>query len=119
MIRSTLKKSKFQTFDEFYSAEIKREENPDFRRNWDYKFLKTLIKKDNSFKVEEFYESILPTLIQNWTQSALGFQLGYDFTLSLELKYAEKVEDGWALKISLLSHDGATTIPLNEALGRT
>ena len=117
LIRSTLKKSKFQTFDEFYSAEIKREENPDFRRNWDYKFLKTLIKKDNSFKVEEFYESILPTLIQNWTQSALGFQLGYDFTLSLELKYAEKVEDGWALKISLLSHDGATTIPLNELWG--
>ena len=117
LIRSTLKKSKFQTFDEFYSAEIKREENPDFRQNWDYKFLKTLIKKDNSFKVDEFYESILPTLIQNWTQSALGFQLEYDFTLSLELIYPEKVEDSWSLKISLLSHDGATSIPLNELWG--
>ena len=114
LIRSTLNKSKFQTFDEFYSAEIKKEVNPDFRLNWDYKFLKTLIKKDNSFKVDEFYESILPTLIQNWSQSALGFQLKYDFTLSLELKYPERVEDDWLLKISLSSHDGTITIPLNE-----
>ena len=60
LIRSILKKSKFQTFNEFYSTEIKKEENPDFRLNWDYKFLKTLIKKDNSFKVDEYYESILP-----------------------------------------------------------
>ncbi len=114
LIRSTLNKSKFQTFDEFYSTEIKKEVNPDFRLNWDYKFLKTLIKKDNSFKVDEFYESILPALIQNWTQSALGFQLKYDFTLSLELKYPEKVEDGWSLKISLSSHDGTKIISLNE-----
>jgi len=114
LIRSTLKKSKFQTFDEFYSTEIKKEEDPDFRLNWDYKFLKTLIKKDNSFRVDEFYESILPALIQNWTQSALGFQLRYDFALSFELKYPEKVENGWSLKISLSSHDGTKTIPLNE-----
>ncbi|MCK4479261.1 MAG: DEAD/DEAH box helicase [Candidatus Lokiarchaeota archaeon] len=114
LIRSTLNKSKFQTFDEFYSAEIKKEVNPDFRLNWDYKFLKALVKKDNSFKVDEFYESILPALIQNWTQSALGFQLRYDFALSLELKYPEKAEDDWSLKISLSSHDGTKTIPLNE-----
>jgi len=114
LIRSTLNKSKFQTFDEFYSAEIKKEVNPDFRLNWDYKFLKALVKKDNSFKVDEFYESILPALIQNWTQSALGFQLRYDFTLSLELKYPEKVEDDWLLKLSLSSRDGIKTIPLNE-----
>ncbi len=114
LIRSTLKKSKFQTFDEFYSTEIKKEVDPDFRLNWDYKFLKTLIKKDNSFKVDEFYESILPALIQNWTQSALGFQLRYDFALSFELKYPKKVEDGWLLKIFLSSHDGTKSIPLNE-----
>ncbi|MHA2087874.1 MAG: DEAD/DEAH box helicase, partial [Promethearchaeota archaeon] len=114
LIRSTLKKSKFQTFDEFYSSEIKKELNPDFRLNWDYKFLKTLIKKDNSFKVDEFYESILPVLIQNWTQSAIGFQLRYDFTLNLELKYPEKVDEDWSLKISLSFQDGTKTIPLNE-----
>ena len=114
LIRSTLKKSKFQTFDEFYSSEIKKEVDPDFKLNWDYKFLKTLIKQDNSFQVDEFYESILPTLIQNWTQSALGFQLKYDFTLSLELKYPEEVEEDWPLKISLSTHDGTKSIPLNQ-----
>ncbi|GAG89210.1 unnamed protein product, partial [marine sediment metagenome] len=77
LIRSTFNKSKFQTFDEFYSAEIKKEVNPDFRLNWDYKFLKALVKKDNSFKVDEFYESILPALIQNWTQSALGCLISF------------------------------------------
>jgi len=114
LIRSTLKKSKFQTFDEFYSTEIKKEVDPDFRLNWDYKFLKTLIKQDNGFKVDEYYESILPSLIQNWTQSALGFRFSYDFTLSMELKYPEKVEGDWSIKISLSSHDGTTIIPLNE-----
>ncbi len=114
LIRSTLKKSKFQTFDEFYSTEIKREVSPDFRLNWDYKFLKTLIKKDNSFMVDEFYESILPVLIQNWTQSAIGFQLRYDFTLNLELEYPETGEDDWILKISLSFQNGKKILALNE-----
>ncbi|MHA2007354.1 MAG: DEAD/DEAH box helicase [Promethearchaeota archaeon] len=114
LIRSTLKKSKFQTFGEFYSTEVKKEVDPDFRLNWDYKFLKALINQDNNFKVDEYYESVLPALIQNWTQSALGFQLRYDFTLSLELIYPDNEEDGWSLKISLLSRDGNKSVPLNE-----
>ncbi len=114
LIRSTLKKSKFQTFEEFYSTERTKEKDPDFKLSWDYKFLKALIKKDSSFRVDEFYETILPTLIKNWTQSVTGVQLKHDFTLSLELKYPEKVESDWGLKFSLLLQDGNKAIPLNE-----
>jgi len=114
LIRSTLKKSKFQTFEEFYSTEIKKEANPDFKLSWDYKFLKSLIRKDSSFKVNEFYETILPTLLKNWTQSAQSIQLKHEFTLSLELKYPEQNEDDWLLIFSLLLQDGNKIIPLNE-----
>jgi SNF2 family DNA or RNA helicase len=114
LIRSILKNSNFQTFDEFYSTEIKKEGDPEFKLNWDYKFLKTLIKQDNRFKVDEYYESILPALIQNWTQSALGFQIRSDFTISLELQYPEKGEDEWSLIISLSSRDRTKLIPINE-----
>ncbi|MFX1500011.1 MAG: hypothetical protein ACFFDH_03500, partial [Promethearchaeota archaeon] len=79
LIRSTLHKGNFQTFEEFYSSEIKKETNPDFRLSWDYKLLKGLIKKDPIFKVDEFYETILPIIIKNWTQSAHGFQLKSNF----------------------------------------
>jgi len=114
LIRSTLNKSKFQTFEEFYSTERKKEIDPDFKLSWDYKFLKALIRKDSSFKVDEFYETILPIIIKDWTQSAQGFQLKHEFTLSIELKYPEKVENEWSLIFSLLLHDGIKTIPLNE-----
>ncbi len=114
LIRSTLNKSDFQTFKEFYSTEIKKETDPDFKLGWDYKFLKALVRKDPSFKVEEFYESILPTLIKNWTQSAQGFTLKHGFTFNLELKYPKKPEDDWPLLFYLSLQDGAKSIPLNE-----
>ncbi len=114
LIRSTLKKSKFQTFEEFYSTERNKENEPDFKLSWDYKFLKVLIKKDSIFRVDEFYETILPTLIKNWTQSVTGVQLKQEFTLSLELKYPEKVESDWGLVFSLLLRDGNKAITLNE-----
>ncbi len=114
LIRSTLNKSKFQTFEEFYSTELKNEAKQDYIVRWDYKFLKSLIKKDSGFKVDEFYETILPTLLKNWTQSAQSIQLKHEFTLSLELKYPEQNEDDWLLIFSLLLQDGNKTIPLNE-----
>ncbi|MFW9988137.1 MAG: DEAD/DEAH box helicase [Candidatus Odinarchaeota archaeon] len=114
LIRSTLHKGKFQTFEEFYSSEIKKEINPDFRLSWDYKLLKGLIKKDPIFKVDEFYETILPIIIKNWTQSAHGFQLKSNFTLTLELKYPEQIEDDWLLTFSLLFQNNPKKIPLNE-----
>ena len=81
---------------------------------WDYKFLKALVRKDPSFKVEEFYESILPTLIKNWTQSAQGFTLKHGFTFNLELKYPKKPEDDWPLLFYLSLQNGVKSIPLNE-----
>ncbi len=114
LIRSTLKKSEFQTFKEFYSTEITKETDPDFKLGWDYKFLKSLIRKDPSFKVEGFYETILPTLIKNWTQSAQGLTLKHGFTFNLELKYPKKPEDDWPLSFYLSLQDGAKSIPLNE-----
>ncbi|KKN05556.1 hypothetical protein LCGC14_1086170 [marine sediment metagenome] len=114
LIRSTLNKSKFQTFKDFYSTEIKKEVDPDFKLGWDYKFLKALIRKDPKFNVEEFYETILPILIKNWTQSAQGFMLKYGFNFNLELKYPNKPENDWFLIFYLSLQDGANTIPLNE-----
>jgi len=114
LIRSTLNKSDFHTFKEFYSTEIKKETDPDFKLGWDYKFLKALIRKDPSFKVEEFYETILPMLIKNWTQSAQSFTLKQGFTFNLELKYPEKPEDDWPLSFYLSLQDGTKPIPLNE-----
>ena len=114
LIRSTLNKSKFQTFKEFYSTEIKKEQDPDFKLGWDYKFLKALINKDPKFNVEEFSETILPTLIKNWTQSAQGFALKHDFAFNIELQYPKKPEDDWILLFYLSLQDGALTISLND-----
>ncbi len=114
LIRSMLNKSDFRTFKEFYSTEIKKESYPDFNLGWDYKFLKALINKDPSFKVAEFYESILPTLIKNWTQSAQGLTLKHGLTFNVELKYPKKPEDDWPLLLYLSLQDSAKTIPLNE-----
>jgi SNF2 family DNA or RNA helicase len=114
LIRSTLNKSDFRTFKEFYSTEIEKEADPDFKLGWDYKFLKSLIRKDPNFKVEEFYESILPMLIKNWTQSAQGLTLKHGFTFNLELKYPKKPEDDWPLSFWLSLQDGTKSIPLNE-----
>jgi len=114
LIRSTLKESKFQTFSEFYSTEIKKEEDPNFKLGWDYKFLKSLIRKDPSFKVEEYYETILPTQITNWTQSAQGFTLKHGFAFNIELKYPKKSEDDWPLIFNLSLQNSDKTMPLNE-----
>jgi len=114
LIRSTINKSDFHTFKEFYSTEIAKETDPDFKMGWDYKFLKALIRKDPSFNVEEFYETVLPTLINNWTQSAQGLTLKQGFTFNLELKYPKNPEDDWPLLFYLSLQDGAKSIPLNE-----
>jgi len=114
LIRSTLNNSDFRTFKEFYSTEIKKEPDPDFKLGWDYKFLKALIRKDPSFKVEEFYETILPTLIKNWTQSAQGLALEHGFTFNIELTYPKKPEDDWPLSFYLSLQDGTKSIPLNK-----
>ncbi|MFX1312657.1 MAG: DEAD/DEAH box helicase [Promethearchaeota archaeon] len=114
LIRSILYKANFQTFKEFYSTEIKKEVNPDYIVNWDYKFIKGLIKKESIFNVDEFYETVLPILIRNWTQYAYGFQLKHDLAINLELKYPDEIEGDWPLILSLLIQNSSKKIPLNE-----
>ncbi|MHA1932596.1 MAG: hypothetical protein ACW96X_08670, partial [Promethearchaeota archaeon] len=117
LIRSILNKNKFQTLKEFYSTEIKREKDMDFKLGWDYKFLQALIRKDPIFNVEEFSETILPALIKNWTQSAQGFTLKHNFVFNIELQYPKKPEDDWFLLFYLSLQDGGIIIPLNEIWG--
>ncbi|MHA2181574.1 MAG: DEAD/DEAH box helicase, partial [Promethearchaeota archaeon] len=117
LIRSILNKSKFQTFKEFYSSEIKRQKDLDFKVGWDYKFLQALIRKDPIFNVEEFSETILPALIKNWTQSAQGFTLKHKFVFNIELQYPKKPEDDWLLLFYLSLQDGGINIPLDEIWG--
>ncbi len=117
LIRSTLNKMKFRTFSEFYSKELKKEETPDYRPGWDYKFLKSLITKDSNFTIQSFHETILPALIKNWTQSARGFTLKHGFVFNLELKYPKSPESDWPLVFYISFQDGAQNIPLEELWG--
>ncbi|NVM17225.1 MAG: DEAD/DEAH box helicase [Candidatus Lokiarchaeota archaeon] len=114
LIRSTLDKVKFRTFNEFYSKELKKESSPDFRPGWDYKFLKSLITKDSNFNIQSFHETILPILIKNWTQSARGFTLKHGFAFNLELRYPKTPESDWPLELYVSFQEGAQHIPLRE-----
>jgi SNF2 family DNA or RNA helicase len=114
LIRSTLNKIKFRTFNEFYSKEIKKEKSPDYRPGWDYKFLKSLIEKDSNFNIQSFHETILPILIKNWTQSARGFTLKLGFVFNLELKYPINSKSDWPLALYISFQNGAHDIPLHE-----
>ncbi|MBY9012561.1 MAG: DEAD/DEAH box helicase [Candidatus Lokiarchaeota archaeon] len=114
LIRSTLNKMKFRTFNEFYSKELKKESSQDYRPGWDYKFLKSLTTKDSNFNVHSFHETILPTLIKNWTQSARGFTLKHGFVFNLELKYPKTPKSDWPLVFYVSFQDVAQNVPLHE-----
>ncbi len=114
LIRSTLNKMKFRTFNEFYSKELKKESSPDYRPSWDYKFLKSLITKDSNFTIQSFHETILPILIKNWTQSARGFTLKHGFVFNLELRYPKTPKSDWPLVFYVSFQDGAQNIPLHD-----
>jgi len=114
LIRSTLIKGKFKTFKEFYSTEIKKENDPDYKLGWDYKFLKSLLKKDPKFTVNEYYETIIPKIVKNWVQSAQAFTLKQGISFNLELQYPQNPEEDWPLSFSLSFQDEGNPIPLKE-----
>ena len=114
LIRSTLIKGKFKSFQEFYSTEIKKENDPDYKLGWDYKFLKSLLKKDPKFTVNEYYETILPQIVKNWVQSAQAFTIKQGISFNLELQYPENPEEDWPLSFSVSFQDEANPIPLKE-----
>jgi len=98
LIRTTLEKSKFQTFDEFYSKEIADESIEDSVISWDYKFLKSLIKKERDFPIEKFHEIIVPSIIKNWIQTTQGFTFTKGFLFTFELNYPKEQSETWSLE---------------------
>ena len=101
IIRSILKKTKFQTFKDFYSGEMLKEKKRDFGIAWDYKFLKSLISIDNKFVIKKFHETIIPSVVNNWVQMTQGSIYNRGFSFTLELKYPEEPEETWPLFFSL------------------
>jgi len=114
LIRSTLKKIKFSTFNDFYSSEIKKEKIFKSELSWDYRFLKTLIEKENQFTIEKFHDTIIPTLINDWVQQSLGLTIKQDFSLTLELKYPKPTENEWLLKFYARSLKNSKKILLKD-----
>lgn len=113
-IRSTLNKLKFNTFNEFYSNELKKEKSLEFRVDWDFKLLKSLIMKDSKFNIQSFHETILPILIKNWTHSARGFILQHGFVFNLELKYPKTPKSEWSLVFYLSFQNSLKNIYIHE-----
>ena len=114
LIRSTLIKGNFKTFQEFYSTDIIKEKDPDYKVSWDYKFLKSLLKKNPKFTVSEYYETIIPKIVKNWVQSAQGFAFEHGISFNLELKYPQNPEEDWPLSFSISFQDEGNHIPLKE-----
>ena len=112
IIRWILNQEEFLSFKEYYSSEIKNEGKKGFKPSWDYKFLKSLISKDPLYHIEGFHESILPSLIQNWTQLVDTFSLKFDFSIKFELNYPEKGEVEWPLSLYFIL--GKHSFPIDQ-----
>jgi len=108
IIRSTLKKTNFQTFKDFFSAEILKEKRKEVSLSWDYKFLKALITKDDKFVIHKFHETIISTVVNNWVQMIQGSIYNRGFSFTLELKYPKENEDEWPLVFSLTLQENKT-----------
>ena len=115
LIRSILNQKDFVSFREYYSTEIKSEGTQGYKPSWDYKFLKSLISQDSLYKIEGYHETILPSLIQNWTQSVETFSLRFDLYIKFEIEHPEKGREEWPLSISIMV--GKNIFPINEIWG--
>ena len=98
LIRSTLNKIKFHTFEEFYSREIANEKKEEYGVSWDYKFLKSLIRKEHNFPIKKFHEIIVPSIINNWVQTTQLFTFTKGFLFTFELKYPKDPSENWTLE---------------------
>lgn len=113
LIRSILKKSNFQTFKSYYSQQIAEERS---RRSvsWDYRFLKSLLKKNNQFYIIKFHESIIPNIIQNWIQTTQASLYGTNLSFSIELSFPENNYDEWPLRFYIQLVGKGNEIPVQE-----
>ncbi|TXT66493.1 MAG: RNA polymerase-associated protein RapA [Promethearchaeota archaeon] len=116
LVRSILIKNKFKTFEEFYNSEILKEKNREYNLSWDYKFLKSLLKKDTNFQIQQFHETIVPKLIKNWVNISNISPLGYGIRLALKLDFPDSNQEEWPLGLYLSFQNGKNLIPLSEVL---
>ncbi len=114
LIRFILKSKKFGTFEEFYNPEILKEKKRDLNLSWDYKFLKSLLKKDNIFKISRFHETIIPKLINNWTNTTQISTTRFGISLILKLDYPKNNQNEWLLKFYISSQNTDDLISLDE-----
>ena len=115
LIRFILKTSNFKTFEEYYNPDILKERNKELNLSWDYKFLKSLIKKDKSFKIIKLHETIIPKLVNNWTSSTQISTIKYGIRLTIKLEYPkDNNQNDWLLKFYISSQDSKKLIPLDE-----
>ncbi|MBY9007282.1 MAG: DEAD/DEAH box helicase [Candidatus Lokiarchaeota archaeon] len=114
LIRYILKSIKFQTFEEFYNLDIIKEKNRESNLSWDYKFLKSLIKRQNSFNIVKLHESIIPKLINNWTNSIQISTAKYGIRLTIKLEYPQKNKEDWVLKFYISTEDTMDLISLKD-----
>ncbi|MBD3194882.1 MAG: DEAD/DEAH box helicase [Candidatus Lokiarchaeota archaeon] len=114
LIRSILKKTKFRALEEFYNIERIKEKNREINISWDYKFLKSLLKDNNSFKIAQFHESIIPKLIKNWINITQISPLTHGITLTIRLYYPEEENDKWSLEIFIFAQNMEQLIPLGD-----
>jgi SNF2 family DNA or RNA helicase len=116
LIRSVLNKREFQAFNSIYSSEIRNEKDKDIILKWDYKFLKSLIKKDFNFKIQLFSETIIPNIIRDWVQIAQSFLISRGFSFVLKLSYPSDDSEEWPLNFYLASQDDNELIPIINIL---
>lgn len=114
IIRFILNKKNFTTFKEFYSSDMKRGSDYALKSEWDYRFLRSLLSKNSNFPITEFYETIIPSLIENWANSARGFSFGYVSLFSFILKYPNKPDGDWPLTFAISPPGEGNPIILNK-----
>ncbi len=114
LIRTTLNKNKFQTFDDFYNSEIQSEIGKEIGLSWDYKFLKSLLKKNSNFEINKFHETIIPSIIKNWVQITQGFTFNKGFSILIEVQYPKDSKEDWPLKFFLKLQNYNKIIPIRD-----
>jgi SNF2 family DNA or RNA helicase len=116
LIRSLLRKSKFRSFEEFYNTEILKEKRREPNLSWDYKFLKSLIKKDKQFIIQQFHETIIPKLIKSWISIPKISTLGYSVRLVLQLDLPTDNQEKWPLNIFISLQNAQKLFSLRNIL---
>ncbi|MFO8017523.1 MAG: DEAD/DEAH box helicase [Promethearchaeia archaeon] len=118
LIRSIINQGKFNTFKEFYNFEVEKDKKNESSLAWDYKFLKSLLRKDNKFSVTKFHETIVQKLINDWTRIASLSSNISNFSMTFKLNYPETSQDqnseDWMLDLAIKLANKENLIPIKK-----